>query len=300
MGSSGNKGALILEISLSHDPLDFLEKSSEQLYKFETENCLILGLLGRLQNNRNLFGHKDPNFFTISFKDNDYYAIQTPPHNILIAHPFPEELIPQLIDYLKLKKLEIPGITAEVNLARCFSQSYTNKNDKCASVEMNQKIYDLTHVNEDLLGLEGKDFRKAHESELDLITNWMFEFCKEAVPRNETLQKSDFISEQKENFRTAIKEEQFWLLTENKIPKTMARSSGGSANTRMISGVFTPREFRNNGYASICVANLSHRILKSGKKKCILFTDLSNPTSNNIYKNIGYKEVSESIMIKFS
>lgn len=58
--------------------------------------------------------------------------------------------------------------------------------------------------------------------------------------------------------------------------------------------VYTPPEFRKNGYASFVVAELSQKILNSGKKFCILYTDLANPTSNKIYQNIGYKEVADS------
>jgi predicted GNAT family acetyltransferase len=66
-----------------------------------------------------------------------------------------------------------------------------------------------------------------------------------------------------------------------------------------VSGVYTPPYFRGKGYASSCVAALSRLILERGFTKCVLYTDLANPTSNSIYQKIGYKPVCDSLEIKF-
>jgi uncharacterized protein len=52
-------------------------------------------------------------------------------------------------------------------------------------------------------------------------------------------------------------------------------------------------EHRRQGYASAAVAALSQRMLDAGRKYCMLFTDLTNPTSNSIYQAIGYRPVSD-------
>jgi len=51
--------------------------------------------------------------------------------------------------------------------------------------------------------------------------------------------------------------------------------------------------------ASALVAAVSQISLDSGKKFCILYTDLSNPTSNSIYQKIGYKPVCDCINYRF-
>jgi predicted GNAT family acetyltransferase len=61
-----------------------------------------------------------------------------------------------------------------------------------------------------------------------------------------------------------------------------------------VSAVYTPKQFRRNGYASGVVANITQAMLDSGKQFCVLYADLSNPTSNKIYQNIGYREVADS------
>lgn len=57
---------------------------------------------------------------------------------------------------------------------------------------------------------------------------------------------------------------------------------------------------RNKGYASSCVAQVSQIALNKGFTKCVLYTDLLNPTSNSIYQKIGYTAICDSLMLKFN
>lgn len=55
--------------------------------------------------------------------------------------------------------------------------------------------------------------------------------------------------------------------------------------------MYTPPERRGRGYASNNVAAASQAQLDSGLRFLFLYTDLSNPTSNRIYRDIGYQPV---------
>src|SRR5690606_30419452 len=61
-----------------------------------------------------------------------------------------------------------------------------------------------------------------------------------------------------------------------------------------VYGVFTPPEHRRRGYAGAAVAALSDRIRADGAD-AILYTDLGNPTSNSVYRRIGYRAVAEIV-----
>jgi uncharacterized protein len=65
-----------------------------------------------------------------------------------------------------------------------------------------------------------------------------------------------------------------------------------------LSGVYTPPEKRKHGYGATCVLALSKHFRDSGYR-CILYTDLGNPTSNSIYRRIGYKAVAEALRYRF-
>ena len=61
-----------------------------------------------------------------------------------------------------------------------------------------------------------------------------------------------------------------------------------------IGPVYTPPGRRRRGYATSLVAALSAWLLEHGRRRCYLYTDLANPTSNAIYRRIGYEQVAES------
>ena len=73
----------------------------------------------------------------------------------------------------------------------------------------------------------------------------------------------------------------------------------GSRAGRASGPVYTPPDDRGRGYASNLVAGVSGEMLSRGAEACFLYTDLGNPTSNAIYRRIGYEQVGESLMIVF-
>lgn len=56
-----------------------------------------------------------------------------------------------------------------------------------------------------------------------------------------------------------------------------------------VGPVYTPPARRGRGYASSAVAAVSRRALDCGASRCMLLTDLANPTSNRIYASLGYR-----------
>lgn len=61
------------------------------------------------------------------------------------------------------------------------------------------------------------------------------------------------------------------------------------ASVARVGPVYTPPCERGRGYAASAVAALSRRALAEGARRCALFTDLANPTSNKIYAEVGYR-----------
>jgi predicted GNAT family acetyltransferase len=71
-------------------------------------------------------------------------------------------------------------------------------------------------------------------------------------------------------------------------PVALVVHSPEVAGTRRIGPVYTPPALRGRGYATVATAELSQLLLNAGAERCMLFTDLANPTSNKIYASIGY------------
>jgi len=83
-----------------------------------------------------------------------------------------------------------------------------------------------------------------------------------------------------------------WRDNNTKQIVTTAAISRETSSGCGIGFVYTPPQFRNNGYAKACVANLTKKILYDiGKEYAFLLTQVSNPISNAVYIKIGYKYI---------
>ncbi len=91
---------------------------------------------------------------------------------------------------------------------------------------------------------------------------------------------------------------QIWLWDQKGETTSMAVGREPVLSVVRLSGVYTPPAKRKRGYAAACVHALSKHLRDHGYR-CILYTDLGNPTSNSIYRRIGYKAVGEAIRYRF-
>jgi predicted GNAT family acetyltransferase len=99
--------------------------------------------------------------------------------------------------------------------------------------------------------------------------------------------------------RMGIEEARIHLWTVDGQPRAICAWQGPTPNSVRIGLVYTPPQHRGRGFASNAVAELTRRLLASGRKYCTLFTDKANPTSNSIYMKIGYEPVADFEHVKF-
>jgi predicted GNAT family acetyltransferase len=96
-----------------------------------------------------------------------------------------------------------------------------------------------------------------------------------------------------EHGRRAVAGGRVWLwVDEEDAPVSQAVAVALTPTMARLGAVYTPPARRGQGGASLAVAALSQRLLDEGRAPC-LFTDLANPTSNSIYKKIGYEAVAD-------
>jgi GNAT superfamily N-acetyltransferase len=82
------------------------------------------------------------------------------------------------------------------------------------------------------------------------------------------------------------------------VPVSLAYRRPAAAGSARISTVYTPRQFRGHGYGSAVTAVATAAILAEGAVP-VLFTDLANPTSNKIYRALGYRPVERRLIVSF-
>ena len=270
---------------------EFLEDNLSFLEKEEAVNNLIIGIALSFKNKP----EEASQLFLASVFKNErpiLTCLQTPPRNLLLNadEKLQIEAIDAFIPFLLKSKIQAPGVVAVKSLATAFAEKWCTLNKCDAKITFEQLIYRLDQV-EDLEYAAGK-LRKATDNDLDVVSNWMFAFAKEA------LNEEDRLGAEK-SAKSKIQEESLYLWENQNQIVSMVAASRPTRRGITINYVYTPPEHRKKGYASACVAELSKLMLKD-YQFCSLYTDLSNPTSNKIYAAIGYREIKESRQIEFS
>jgi predicted GNAT family acetyltransferase len=130
----------------------------------------------------------------------------------------------------------------------------------------------------------------ATKSDIEFLTNWNIAFVKDV--------KQPLTGNERVMVERAVAETRLFIW-KDPGPVSMAAWAGPTPSGVRINMVYTPPEFRGRGYASNAVATLTRDLLNSGRKFVFLYTDLDNPTSNKIYRQMGYEPVIEISEVDF-
>jgi predicted GNAT family acetyltransferase len=182
------------------------------------------------------------------------------------------------------------GVVATEGTARVFAEAWSRRTGTLVSERMRQRLYRLD-------GLASPDPpppgtpRVAGPSDLSLVRSWFSAFEDEA---GGTASENPRFVDDRMSYGGVL----FWEVEGE--PVSLA------ARTRVISGmarigpVYTPVPHRGRGYGASVTAELSRRAMDAGAEHVVLFTDLANPTSNGIYRRIGYRPVGDRLLLGFA
>ena len=213
----------------------------------------------------------------------------TPPFNLMLTAA-PREAVEAIARHLLASGRSVPGVIAPPDVALTMGEIWREGTGGGVDHAMAQRIYELDEVAAPD-PVRGK-LRRAGMEDHALVWEWIGAFAAEAgMPGTR---------EGAERAATAMIAEGRGWLWENERPVSMAAWAGPTPNGVRIYAVYTPAELRGKGYASACVAGLSQLLLDSGRRSCFLFTDLANPTSNGIYRKIGYRPVCDMALYRFT
>ncbi|OOQ58306.1 GNAT family N-acetyltransferase [Mucilaginibacter pedocola] len=65
----------------------------------------------------------------------------------------------------------------------------------------------------------------------------------------------------------------------------------------IIGSLYTPPDRRNKGYATMLVHALAKKLLESGFEKVGILSDASNPVTNRLFKQIGFRPIYEHLAV---
>ncbi|MDP2813270.1 MAG: GNAT family N-acetyltransferase [Erysipelotrichaceae bacterium] len=277
---------------------EFYNDTYEVLMRHEAQNMIPLGNIIIGHEGKDKTDWRDPaNWFMVTVSDDkgiQLTAIMTPPHNITLYatdNTINTMAVKCLVD--GLKDYEIPGVTTEKSLAEYFAKEYTARKGLTFKASMSQCIYELNTVNPNIkqMGV----VRLLEEKDMCFFPYWLEAF--NAASRYGKTEMS--IPQEEKLYRYRLSAKKLYVLEVDGIPVSMAGFTREMQTAIGVAFVYTPPYYRGKGYASSCVAQISQLALDRGYTKCVLYTDLLNPTSNSIYKKIGYTAVCDSLMLKF-
>jgi len=268
-------------ITTYEDPDDFLQKTRSVLEQDEISNGLLLGVVSGLI--------KSPtDFYLATVEDEDCLlvaACMTPPLKIILySHDANDEAaFAALALHLMQEDWLIPGVVGPTFVSENFAKIWAKLSGQSYHVSMRQRVFQLNKVIPPTR-VPGR-LRVATENDLDLITCWMAAFYREALPEDKR-----GITRQMAEIRVRAGNVYLWETPDGQVV-SMAAKTRPVTKVITIAFVYTPFAYRGIGYASNCVATLSQLLLDEGWQSCSLFTDLSNRTSNRIYRKMGYEPI---------
>lgn len=261
----------------------FLARTQTWLEQEEAANSLILGITVRLAEHPDRI-KQPPYLATVEDRGSLVAAaVMTPPHRVILSSaagvdPGPLRLI---VADLRAGGWSVPGVMAPSATSEAFAQLWSAATGHACRPAMRERAYALRRVVPPA-PVPGY-LRPAIEADLPLAAAWAYSFTQDAGLIG-TAEDAREIAE----LRIADRDLFFW---DDGGPVSMAAKTRRSTHGISVSLVYTPRELRRRGYAAACVAALSQQLLDAGWEFCALFTDLANPTSNDIYQRIGYRPV---------
>jgi len=273
-----------LEIKKYQDAKSFLQGASKQLYEAEAINGLLLGLAESISKSNENFDSY--HWFSIAEGKQIVLCAISNQINLVLGHG-KINAIDTLASALKDRTIEPPGVIGPSELSDRFKDLWCELVGCSSQLKMNQRLYQLTEVKKPN-SVEGKA-RLAELNDLSFLVSWTRGFYEDTLPAE---MSSD--EEFRKNLTKRIETQNLFLWEYKGKPVSMASLARPTLNGYSVNFVYTPREARNNGFASAVTAVASAEGLKRGKKFCVLYTDLMNPTSNSIYQKIGYTPITDS------
>ncbi|MED4126624.1 GNAT family N-acetyltransferase [Shouchella miscanthi] len=275
-----------MKVHLFRDSDVFYNESVRALKENSVENSLFLGLA-----QQTLRGNKPPLF--MCSVEYDVFCLQTIPNQAVLA--FKTKQLSGSVINVFVQALKDRPITRFVGVKEPTVRitQLLGKTRACSvQTVMNQRLYQLNLTS--VSPISGGHIRKMKREDIPFVANWIQDFDYEANLSEQRIT----VKEAEKTARQQLDKGGLYLLEVDGIAVAMANATRKIGQSVTINLVYTPKPFRQNGFATRCVTVLCHQCIKDGFSVILLYTDLDNPTSNHIYQEIGFEPVSDSIVME--
>ena len=227
--------------------------------------------------------HRDPPpTFALGLAPDDevsFAAMRTPPWPLLTTPLEDGDDAEALVEQWLEVDPEVERVSGVPDTARAIAAAWSRTTGGSSRATMSMAMHALDHVDDPPRPASGA-LRLPKTDERDLLVRWVEEFTSEAGLAG---------ADQAGAMVDARLRQQGFLVWDDEQPVSMIGLNPPVAGVVRIGHVYTPPQLRRRGYAGSAVAAGSRRALAGGAARCMLFTDLANPTSNKIYAEVGYR-----------
>jgi predicted GNAT family acetyltransferase len=215
------------------------------------------------------------------------YAMQSPPRFRAVAAPASRDVVAALVDVMAEDAPDLPGVMSDAATAVVFAGRWAEVRGVPVMPVEAQRIHRIRTVRAPE-GVPGT-LRPAEPADRAVLLRWTVAFLRDTG--SNPFDPDSLVDRHMTSGR-------LWLWDVGGEPVSMAAASATAAGVARVAFVYTPAEHRRHGYAAAGVAALSTRLLGQGVN-CILHTQLHNPTSNGVYRRIGYEPMGEVLIYRF-
>lgn len=131
--------------------------------------------------------------------------------------------------------------------------------------------------------------KKARYCAPDILKRWLTDYHIEALGAD--LSNPSSVESINNAIKDASNRDDLWTLDHNGLPLSLCGFNASLPDIVQIGPVWTPVEYRNQGYARAVVALCLLEAKKNGVKQAILFTN--NRAAERAYFSIGFKKIGE-------
>ena len=284
----------MIEILSHEDASELISLSGAYLELHESENNLPIGLAHMLAKNPLYYGSELPLLLSILERGSAVgVVVMTPPRRIVLSkiETGLEVAMVELIRFLRGIDAPIPGVVGPAAEAQAFSDCWAQTVPSVTSrVTTRLRVFEARKVAD--VPLSAGKLRLARMEDHHLMARWIAAFL-------ETIGAPVDFGRAKSSAEQYINDRQLYIWDRGG-PVSIAKMSRPTRNGTTIGMVYTPCEHRNKGYATSCVFALTEKLLSNRYSFCNLYTDLSNPPSNSIYRRIGYVPLEDALEIDFT
>jgi predicted GNAT family acetyltransferase len=213
-------------------------------------------------------------------------VFQSPLDFFATVTPMEPEAVVAVVDSIVQGGVVIPGVNGVAATAARFAGHWTERMKSAANPVEGARIYEVDEVLP--APPTAGALRLAEEADRHLLIEWSAAF---------QLETGDGAGNVERTVDRRLQAGQLWIWEDTEAA-AMSGITDPVAGVVRIGPVYTPPDRRGQGYASALVARVSAAARRRGHR-CILYTQLANPTSNSIYRALGYRAVDEVLRYKF-